>query len=685
MAFRAGHIGQPSLYRARKLRFASLAYAGRNLASVHSAVPSALPDTVHTYRADIDGLRALAVLPVVFYHAGFRGFGGGYVGVDVFFVISGFLITGIITRELASGTYSLSQFYRRRILRIFPALFLVMALTTAVASIILMPDELIDYASSLAATTLFGSNLLFFNESGYFDAASEAKPLLHTWSLAIEEQFYILWPVILAMAFAIGRGWVRIVVIATCVVSLIAASYMVTQNHSAAFFLLPSRGWELALGGALALIPNRIATRKINDVLALAGVLAILWCCWKYSGQTTFPGLAALPVCIGAALIIYTGAGEGTLVSRLLSIRPAVFVGKISYPLYLWHWPVLVFASNSLVAPPSITRGLICVAIAFFLSVLTWRFVEIPIRNEGRRWSDKSVFAGAAIVMAVAIGCAGALMASDGLAKRYTAEQRSVASYAGVSQDDSYRSGTCFIVDYTQEFKPGQCLGVRGEKPFILLIGNSYAAHLWPGMETLRDRYDIAQATMVGCTPMIYPGNGDNKCQHFFSEMLGQWVPQHKPDVVILAARWLPQNYSLLQNTLTDQRLAGTQIILVGPPPQYKSELPRLLVEADRRGEPDLVRRFLDPSVGTIDKGLRDIASKTGVPYISLNEKLCPEGSCQSWASDRVPLQFDSGHFSAAGSRQVIGLIKDDLDRIIAGTTIKTETGHAPVKAVSSE
>lgn len=644
----------------------ALAYSGGNPASLTSAEPSAVPAATHRYRPDIDGLRALAVLPVVFYHAGFRGFGGGYVGVDVFFVISGYLITGIILRDLVLGKHAIGDFYRRRILRIFPALFFVIAAVTVMASVILMPDELLRYAQSLAAATLFGSNMLFFHESGYFDAASEVKPLLHTWSLAIEEQFYILWPVVLALVYAVRSERLRIVVWSICVVSLIAAIFMVAKDRSAAFYLLPSRGWELALGGALALVPHRIGDRRINEALAAVGMLAILWCVWKYTVQTPFPGAGALPVCVGAALIIYTGGGQGTFVSRLLSMRPPVFIGKISYALYLWHWPVLVFASISLVAQPSLMRGLVAVGISFVLAVLTWQFVEKPFRAGGRRWSNKSVFVGALIAMAGAMSLAGMLFATDGFARRYTAEQRSVARYAGLNQEYTYRSGTCFIADYAQEFQPGPCLPERGTKPLILLLGNSYAAHLWPGLSMLRDRYDIAQANIVGCSPSIYPDEGGKKCERFFTTMLINWVQQNRPTAVLLAARWLPQDYRLLRQTLVDERLAGTQLILIGPPPQYESELPRLLVEADRRGDPAVVQRFSNRNIPMIDRDLRTISADAGVPYISLTDVLCPQGSCRYWAEEGVPLQFDGGHFSEQGSRKVVGLIAGDLDRIVA-------------------
>lgn len=639
---------------------------GRDPASIGKNEPSAAPSgTVHRYRPDIDGLRALAVLPVVFYHAGLRGFGGGYVGVDIFFVISGYLITGIIVRDLTEGRHSIARFYRRRILRILPALFFVGIATTAIACVLLLPDELVRYARSLAATALFGSNMLFYSESGYFDAASEVKPLLHTWSLAIEEQFYILWPLVLAWVGAARPGRLRIAVWAICAVSLAASIQMVAQDRSAAFYLLPSRIWELALGGALTMVSLRISRRWINEALAASGMAAILWCAWRYNMQTPFPGAGALPVCIGAALIILTGANGGTIVSRMLSIGPAVFVGKISYSLYLWHWPLLVFASLSLVGPPSLMQSGLAIAASFLAAIFSWRFVETPFRTRSRHWSNRAIFAGATIAIVATLGLAGVLLATNGLASRYTPEQQSIAHYANLDQENAYRGGTCFISDYSQSFQTSHCLPRRAEKPLVLLIGDSYAAHLWPGLSGLGERYDLAQANLVGCAPVLYPGEGGKLCERFFRSMLADWVPRHRPDAVLLAGRWHQRDFELLRQTLHDQRLAETRIIVIGPPPQYHTALPRLLVEAGRRGDPGLPMRFADRNVFAVDKELRRITGDAGTPYVSLIDKLCRQGQCRAWAKEGVPLQFDDGHFSEPGSRTVMHLIEDELDPII--------------------
>ncbi|BBC70963.1 acyltransferase [Altererythrobacter sp. B11] len=641
---------------------------GRPAELLREEEPAAVPSgAVHSYRPDIDGLRALAVLSVVFYHAGFRGFSGGYVGVDIFFVISGYLITGIIVRDLEVSRHTIARFYRRRVLRIFPALFFVTLVTTALAAIFLLPSELERYARSLAAATLFGSNVLFYGESGYFDAASEVKPLLHTWSLAIEEQFYIIWPLALAWVGATRLRRLRLLVWTVTAASLVAAIVMVSRDREAAFYLLPSRAWELGIGGVIATLPRRPLPRWLDEVLAAAGGLAILLCVWKYNVLTTFPGLTAVPVCGGAALIILTGTHRATLVSRILSLRPAIFVGKISYSLYLWHWPVLVFAAVSLLPGSRMTINLAAVALSFVLAFLSWRFVETPFRVGGPRWSDRAVFGAALAAMAAALVTAGVLLAANGFANRYSPHERKIASYLYLDQEESYRSGSCFISDYSQTFAKDRCLQAGGGKPLVLLIGDSYSAHLWPGLSQADSPFTIAQASMVGCPPGIYPGVGGKTCERFFRSLLTQWVPEHKPAAVLLAGRWHVGDYDLVRATLADPRLADTKLILIGPPPQYESALPRLLVAAESRKDPHLPARFADPQAFPVDRKLREIAREAGVPYISLIDNLCRGKDCRVWAKDDIPLQFDNGHFSAVGSREVVDLIEKDLVGIING------------------
>jgi peptidoglycan/LPS O-acetylase OafA/YrhL len=332
------------------------------------------------HRADIDGLRAIAVVPVVLFHAGVSRVSGGFVGVDIFFVISGYLITSLILGEMAEGRFSLASFYERRIRRIFPALFAVLAVCVVVAALLFLPRELKSFDRSLLATTFFVSNIYFYSGLGYFAAPPDTLPLLHTWSLAIEEQFYIVFPLLLSLVIAFGRRvWIGLIA-ALFLLSLAASIWVTRLNPDAAFYLAPMRVWELMLGALLAarLLP-RIGSQAVREMLALAGIALIGYAVFAFSPATPFPGSAALIPCLGAALVIYAGEDDGTtLAGKVLSLWPLAFVGLISYSLYLWHWPLLVFARYWTIVPLTVWQSAAIVTTSFILAAFSWRYIEQP-------------------------------------------------------------------------------------------------------------------------------------------------------------------------------------------------------------------------------------------------------------------------------------------------------------------
>lgn len=295
------------------------------------------------YRADVDGLRAIAVSPVVLFHAGLQTFSGGYVGVDIFFVISGYLITSLLLKENRSRSFSIITFYDRRIRRIFPALFAVMLLSALAGGWLQTPADFQQFGQSVIATSLFSSNVFFWWKAGYFDSASDVKPLLHTWSLGVEEQFYIFFPVLLFVLYRWYSERGKYLLVLLALFSFILSVYAVETRPSAAFYLAPTRAWELLLGSLLAfdLFPE-FNSRILREVGSLFGFGFILFSVLTYSQNSAFPGLRALPPCAGAALIIHSGASGVSYIRNALSIRPIVFVGLISYSLYLWHWPLIV-------------------------------------------------------------------------------------------------------------------------------------------------------------------------------------------------------------------------------------------------------------------------------------------------------------------------------------------------------
>jgi len=381
-----------------------------------------MPET-KKHRSEIDGLRAIAVLAVVFYHARL-GAAGGFVGVDVFFVISGFLITGIITRSIENNSFSLFDFWERRIRRIFPALFVTVSATLIFGCYVLLPNELVHLAKSAIAQALLLANVFFWNEHhGYFSVKAEFKPLLHTWSLALEEQFYLLFPLLLVFLRNQSRKRVFWILAATTGVSFAGGVYLLPIFEGTTFFLLPTRAWELLVGSLLAIAPWQIKSRpRFDQSLGLAGLIAILVPVFLYDSQTPFPGLAAVPPVLGTVAILHaTAATPRTITQRLLSMRPLTFVGLISYSMYLWHWPILVF-----IRLDSEEMGLKQIAIALFLTsvaaVLSWRFIEQPFRRHSLLENRRHLFGAAIAMTAVTIlGCA-MVLSTSGLPNRFSSD-----------------------------------------------------------------------------------------------------------------------------------------------------------------------------------------------------------------------------------------------------------------------
>lgn len=407
------------------------------------------------YRREIDGLRAIAVVPVVLFHAGL-GATGGFVGVDVFFVISGFLITSLIVKDLEAGTFTLAGFWERRIRRIVPALACLILITLMAGWIVLLPSDYAALGRSAFFQGLFAANIYFWRNSGYFDGAAEEQPLLHTWSLAVEEQFYLVFPLFMVGLFALPRlrsRGVLLVLFGLCIgLSLAVSVWGVDNRPVATFYLLPTRAWELLLGGTVALLPGparmggsvfagRVASENVfREVLSGAALVGILLPCWLYSSATPFPGLAAIPPCVATALFIWV-TGDRHPESRLpyaaraLSARPMVFVGLISYSFYLWHWPLLTFSKYLSIEPLSVGYRCSLVAAGFVLAVLSWQYVEKPFRTRRLCNSRRSVFAMGAVSTGLIVMSGLVIQSSHILPQRFNAE---ALAYAKGKADASF-------------------------------------------------------------------------------------------------------------------------------------------------------------------------------------------------------------------------------------------------------
>jgi peptidoglycan/LPS O-acetylase OafA/YrhL len=651
-------------------------------------------------------LRGIAVLAVMLFHADLGLFGGGYVGVDVFFVISGFLITGIIWEEIGRGTFTVAGFYERRIRRIFPALFAVLFACLLVGAWVLLPDEFRSLGESVAATTLFLSNLYFALKSSYFDGPAELSPLVHTWSLAVEEQFYIVYPIALALLARFARRWVPVVILAGALVSLAVSIWAVAQHPTAAFYLAPSRGWELLLGALLALgVVPELRDARLRNLAAVAGAVLMMWNVVAYSKATPFPGVAAIAPCLGAALVIHAGTAGPTILGRLLSLRPVVFVCLISYSLYLWHWPALVLVKEmraETVLPPLLTAATL--GTAFVLSVLSWSYVEQPFRDR-RRFARRSMFLGGGAAMAGALGLGLLVVVGDGVPGRFSTD---VLALAAAGKDIDETAEVCLNMTVEDAARGRFCsLGADVAPPSFILLGDSHAAALMSALAAAAG--DAGRAGFFAgnsaCPPLVgvdRAGEGD-RCSAFNDAVLDRIVADASLSTVILAARWAlsaeglrykqepgdtvllndvdSRTSSLAENravfgrglirTLTALREAGKRIIVVGPVPEIGYDVPKALAVQQRNGAGRDIAPTLEEFMqrqAFVLPSLSRAAEAFGATLVLPHQVLCDVQHCAIERDGRI-LYFDDHHLSLAGARLLVPLFAPIMS-MTAPTTI---------------
>jgi peptidoglycan/LPS O-acetylase OafA/YrhL len=456
------------------------------------------------YRPEIDGLRAVAVLSVLFYHAGFAVFGGGYVGVDVFFVISGYLITSLIVREVSeSGGFQFGRFYLRRIRRLFPALLCTVLFSWVAAFLIFSPQQMQDFGASTIAALTSLSNVYFWFEADYFDTAVFNKPLLHTWSLSVEEQFYFIWPALIVFVLVKMRSAFALVILGLlCLASLGLAEYWMQEDREAAFYLLPARVVELGIGAALVWLPKM--EERGNSVLeigAFAGLAMIVWSIFTYSHDTLFPGVTSLLPCFGTALFIACSNAKWS--SYLLRTQPMVWVGQISYSLYLVHWPVIVFYYAIAQDAPNTVGLWLIVFLSVTLGWMQYHFVETRFRHSV---SGKDLsFAG------MAAACAALIAVPSYSAYAHNGWQWRVPE-ARLVKVNELENRQLVQQDYCSSFAPEgtfagdhrdiiTCQNYRGKKHSIYIWGDSHALHLAAGFSSVYKNYNVHVLYQSGCVP----------------------------------------------------------------------------------------------------------------------------------------------------------------------------------------
>jgi peptidoglycan/LPS O-acetylase OafA/YrhL len=633
------------------------------------------------YLPEIDGLRAVAVLAVVLFHSGL-GLPGGFVGVDVFFVISGYLITSLITKDLGQGSFSLSAFWERRARRIIPALVVVTLATLMAGYGLLLPADYAALGSAVAVQAAFAANIYYWRDTGYFSGGAEQKVLLHTWSLAVEEQFYLVLP-LLIMALFRGtterrRRRLRFLFSAGIVGSLALSTYAVSKHPAAAFYLLPTRAWELLLGATLVAVPSGWITDRprVRDVATAVGLAAILIPSLCYTNETPFPGWAAVPPCLGAALVLWgtllkTEKSPRPFLGKLLAAPALVSVGLLSYSLYLWHWPLFAFATYWALGPLPFGVRLFLVGVSFVLAFLSWKFVETPFRTRRLSATSSGIRAFTGASLAVVLVCGGIVRIMDGFPGRLSPQ---ILAYANGKDDEGF-----IYEGSVQDIQQKALIPIgsrRSDAPVRVIVwGDSYAMAVMPAFDALLRERGLAgraathssTAPVLGYYRRLRFGLGEDSLA--FNDALFSYIETQHPTDVVLVAQWGSysgksdaENSASLESALlgTVRRLVslGVRPWIFLQVPTHSFDVPKALVRAALLGE-DISVRCSKPEGwnGLSGEGSHFLTSIESSGARLLDPRpffLDPTGKYYMVARDGVPLYRDSGHLTTRGARLVI-------------------------------
>lgn len=622
------------------------------------------------YRPEVDGLRAIAVLAVVLFHFRVPAFSGGFVGVDIFFVISGYLITSIIAHELAQDAFTFREFYARRARRILPASLAMFAAVAVFGWFRVAPSDLLVLGKSLLAAVCFASNFLFYSETDYFGAESQSLHLLHTWSLAVEEQFYLFFPLLMV---ALRRtSPVRLFRIVAVIAGFsFALSVIGTwEARELTFYMLPSRAWELLIGSLVALRAPQVRSTLHASVftgvgLALLGVALLV-----VDADMPFPGVVALAPTLGAALVLIGGSHAATPLRVLLGNPLMVGVGKISYSMYLWHWPMAVI--YFLDFEDSGVPAWLLMAPLLLLSYVSYRWIEQPFRKP-EFLSPKPKLALAFGVSAllgiygvVAINTHGMVFGLDARAAR-------ILDPNNKEHDESY-GGECF----QDPKKPrdglpiAACLTAKPGHRTILLWGDSLAAHYSIGLRKAASRnVQLLQATLGSCPAgLASTKEKANECSEQNARVF-RHVRQQPPGLVVLSSNWRNHRGSYrrpLQKLLRALNKLRVPVVVLGPSLSYAKRLPDLLVERMRANVPFVTSAFLHPEFLAIDADFKNGAVNLhGATHVSIYDLLCTDGVCPALTPEGVPMQWDKHHLTRAGSilvgKQLMPVLEAELNK----------------------
>lgn len=594
------------------------------------------------------------------------------MGVDVFFVISGYLITQILLKDYESGLASLPRFWERRARRILPALCFLLVVISALAGFLYLPIELKRFGQEVFAQAIFSSNILFFmTTGGYFDPGAETRTLLHTWSLSVEEQFYILYPLLFFTLIQRSRAALAWAIFTIVVASLVTSILIAEDYKEANFYLLPTRAWELGLGCLLAMSAQLEVPKRLIEPLALIGLLMIIISVNRYDAKTIFPGATALLPCLGTAFLLKTGQFS-RWTGGILKIPSVVGVGKFSYSLYLWHWPLLVLLGTTMIEPPTMSQKLTMLLISFFAAWISWRWIELPFRQKTALKARRHVFAGA-LAGVVIVGSVGLVFHfSSGLPARWSPE---VLQIANGEKDRNPRRGVCRNLSPEEIQKDELCaLGnlIHVSEPTVVVWGDSHADAMQPAFDALANDQVLGGwiAAKDACLPIISEANyvGEN-CGRF-NESVINWISTKEVDLVILVARWAAYSYQPnliardLGQTIEMLESMNVDVWVMRQLPEHKVSKPGKLARILSNNE-DLVSFALSRSELLRFQALENLRIESALSdsssVIDPSKEFCQNGKRCELTRNGKAIYVDEHHISRSAALMLKGFLKDSL------------------------
>lgn len=600
-------------------------------------------------RLDIQGLRAFAVLVVFIFHLAPSELSGGFIGVDIFFVISGYLILGQIWRGLENNRFSLLNFYIKRFKRLLPALLFVTATSTICAFFLLLPGEFDNFVSSVWSSLFYYSNFLFYSQSGYFDSALEFAPLLHTWSLSVEEQFYFVFPLLFLAVFSFtkSRYYLTFFLLIISVISLIVSHILISIDSSFSFYASPTRFWQFIAGGLLSIYTFNLKRQFHKDLAVTLGVVTLIICSVYYDKSTPFPGMMAFPVTF-ATLCILIANNQTGIVSSVFNNRISKYFGDISYSLYLWHWPAIVFYKRIVWRDLSFFDQLIIFVACVILAHVTYKFIENPVRKFKSNTSVKHLAFPVALSMSLAVFVSLLLPIQK---SNFSEQQIAMEKYLNY-ESEHFRRGECFLTskfNHIDFYNKQLCIEAKPDKKNILLIGDSHAAQWYQALKDLAATDEtLTQVTASGCKP-LFPLQGEKRCTDLMSWVFEELINTYSWKKVIIAGRWTSSDINKISQTIEKLHRNKLGVDFLGPIVEYQYSLPLLLSYFDH--DKNQIENYLAVNrFSEVEKEIELAVLREGARYISLVSVVCESGECINMTGG-VPLQFDYGHLTYTGAK----------------------------------